>query len=60
MQNVDIKTEGDRLIITVDLTKNQGISKSGKSQIIATTAGNATVKTPRGDVKIGLNVYTSR
>jgi hypothetical protein len=60
MQNVEFDRKGNLLIITVDLTKSQGVSKSGKSQIIATTAGNATVKGPAGDVKVGLNVYTSR
>lgn len=59
MQNVDLKTDGDKLIITVDLGKNFGPSKSGKTTIIATTAGN--VSAPgHPDVKIGLNVYKGR
>jgi len=60
MKNVDMKVEGDKLTITVDLTKNQGISKSGKSTILATTEGNATVHTRGGEVKVGLNVYIAR
>lgn len=57
MRNVETKTEGDKLIITVDLSKDLGLSKSGKSRIIATTEGNATVRTAKGEVKVGLNVY---
>lgn len=55
MQNVDIKVDGKKMVITVDLSKRLGPSKSGKTQIIATTAGNVAVA--KG-VTIGLNVYT--
>ena len=58
MTNVEIKADGDKLTITVDLSKTAGRSKSGKSVIIATTAGAVTVETKRGPVKVGLNVYT--
>jgi hypothetical protein len=59
MQNVTMKTEGTKLIITVDLNKDFGPSKSGKTTIIATTGGN--VSAPENEkVKIGLNVYKSR
>jgi hypothetical protein len=56
MVNTDIKVDGDKLIITVDLSKDYGPSKSGKTHIVATTQGNVSV----GDVKLGLNVYRSR
>lgn len=55
-QNVDLRVQGDKLIITVDLSKSFGLSSSGKSQIIATTAGNIPVP-GRTDVKVGLNIY---
>lgn len=58
MQNVEMKREGDRLTITIDLSKDFGPSKSGKSTTVATTAGNATV--PGTNVKVGLNVYRPR
>ena len=58
MRNVEIKADGNKLTITVDLSKDFGLSKSGKSRIIATTEGNATADTSRGQVKVGLNVYT--
>jgi len=47
--------EGETLIIKVDLTKDFGPSKSGKTIIIASTEGNVSV--PDRDEKIGLNVY---
>lgn len=54
--NVDMKVQGDKLVITVDLSKSFGLSGSGKSQVIATTSGNVSVP-GRDDVKIGLNIY---
>jgi hypothetical protein len=56
MKNIEMKVEKDKLIITVDLTKSFGRSKSGKTEIIATTEGNVSVE-QRPDVKIGLNIY---
>lgn len=55
MKNVLLDVKNNVLTITVDLTKNFGRSKSGKSEIIATTGGNVSV--PNTDVKLGLNVY---
>lgn len=57
MKNVELKVEGDTLIIKVDLTKTFGTSSSGKSIVISSTEGNQSVP-GREDVKIGLNVYT--
>lgn len=56
MQNVDMKVEGTKLHITVDLSVNGEPSKSGKSIIVATTEGNADVPGQKG-MKIGLNIY---
>lgn len=58
MKNIEMKVEGQKLIITVDLAKEFGPSSSGKSIIIATTEGNVSV--PDGDEKIGLNVYRKK
>jgi hypothetical protein len=56
MKNVEIKQEKKKLIIEIDLTKEFGPSKSGKTIIIASTEGNHKV----GDeIVIGLNVYKS-
>ncbi len=55
MKNVEMTIEGDILVIKVDLSKDFGQSKSGKTIIVASTEGNATV--PGRKEKIGLNVY---
>jgi hypothetical protein len=56
MENVDLKVVKNKLTITVDLSKQSGISKSGKSRVIATTSGNVTIP-GTDDVKLGLNIY---
>lgn len=55
-QNVELRVEGNKLIITVDLSKQFGTSGSGKSVIIASTGGNVSVP-GHESAKIGLNVY---
>lgn len=56
MKNIDMKLEGNILTIKVDISKEFGISSSGKSVIIATTEGNQPI-VPDHEVKIGVNVY---
>ena len=58
MKNVEMKVEGDILILKVDLTKEFGPSSSGKTTLIATTEGNVSV--PDRDEKVGLNVYKKK
>ena len=55
MKNVEMTVDGETLIIQVDLSKNFGPSKSGKTIMIASTEGN--VSDPEREEKIGLNVY---
>jgi hypothetical protein len=55
MKNIEMTVEGDTLIIKVDLSKDFGPSKSGKTIIVASTEGNMSV--PERDEKIGLNIY---
>lgn len=57
--NADITTskDGKTLTITVDLTKEFGQSKSGKTILIGTTGGNTKVDTKRGSVFVGANIY---
>lgn len=59
MENVEMKVEHGKLIITVDLNKDLGPSASGKSVMIATTSGNVDVP-GMPDTKIGLNVYRKK
>ena len=56
MENVKLNVKGDVLTIIVDLSKNLGPSKSGKTIVIASTKGNQIVP-GHGDSRIGLNVY---
>ena len=39
MKNVEYTVKGNILTIEVDLSKNFGPSKSGKTMVVATTAG---------------------
>ncbi len=55
MKNIEMTIEGETLIIKVDLTKDFGPSKSGKTIIVASTEGNVSVLDR--DEKIGLNIY---
>lgn len=57
-KNVEVKVDKKKMVITVDLTQDLGPSKSGKTQMIATTNGNMDVEVPGSPgIKIGLNVY---
>lgn len=59
-KNVKFEVDAKKktLTITVDLTKEFGKSKSGKSVVIGSTEGNTAVEGTDG-VKVGLNVYRS-
>ena len=52
--NCHMRVEGNMLHITVDLSQTIGLSRSGKSNVIATTAGNKEIG---NGVRVGLNVY---
>lgn len=61
MQNINMSVAkdpdgGEELIIVINLTKEFGRSKSGKSTIIATTAGNISIP-DHPDIHLGLNLY---
>ena len=53
--NVVMAVKKGILTLTVDLTKKGTPSKSGKSNVIASTYGNVTI--PEIGVTIGLNIY---
>ena len=59
MENVTVEVKGEKLVLTVDLTKNLGASKSGKTTVIGSTKGNQPVPGKAG-MFVGLNVYKSR
>lgn len=54
--NIEMRVEGDKLIIEVDLTKEYGPTSSQKSMKVASSDGNMSVP-GREEIKIGLNVY---
>ena len=57
MKNVELQVKDGKLVITVDLSKQFGLSSTGKSRIIASTEGNVSVP-GREEIKLGLNLYT--
>ena len=58
MKTVDLKLDGEKLVITIDLKKTFGPSASGKNIIIASTEGNQTIPGKEDEgIKLGLNVY---
>ena len=59
MKNVEMAVDGSILTIKVDLSKEFGPSSSGKTIIIASTEGNASIP-GREDAKVGLNVYKKK
>ena len=56
MDNVQIEVKDNKAIITIDLNKEFGPSKSGKTIVVATTRGNVPV--PGAEAyRLGLNCY---
>lgn len=58
MTNVSMAVKNNILTITVDLSKRQGKSASGKTTVIASTQGNQPVPNTDTGAIVGLNVYT--
>ena len=58
MKNIEMSLNGTILTMKIDISKDFGPSKSGKSITIASTEGNISVPEAE-DVKIGVNVYKS-
>jgi len=56
MKNIKMENKANKLVLEIDLTKNFGRSKSGKSIIIGTTEGNLSVPGTE-NIKIGVNCY---
>lgn len=59
MKNVEMIVEGSTLTIKVDISKDYGESKSGKSITIASTEGNISIP-DHEEIKIGLNIYRKK
>ena len=56
MKNTKVVVDSKGIMtITVDTNKSQGLSKSGKTEILGTTSGNAEID--ESGIYVGLNVY---
>ena len=51
-----MRVDGNFLTIRVDLSKDYGLSPSGKSLVIGTTEKNVPIG-DRNDYRVGLNVF---
>lgn len=56
MKNIETNVDGNILTLKIDLSKNFGPSKSGKTIIIASSEGNVSIP-ENEEVKMGLNIY---
>jgi len=56
MLNCETTVKGETLTITIDLSKEHGRSKSGKTIIVGTSQGNVPVEGHPG-VRLGVNCY---
>ena len=52
----EVSEDGNTLILTIDLTQDQGPSYSGKTHIVATTNGHIRVP-EHSDILISVNAY---
>ncbi len=55
--NYTTEVQGDFLVIKVDLTKDSGKSKTGKSTIISSTHGAQPIPGLDQKVRLNLNLY---
>jgi len=60
MQNIKHEVKGNMLHIEVDLSKEIGLSQSGKSMLIATSGGGVAVSLEKVDTRFNISVYRKR
>ena len=61
MRNIEMTVDSNNILtLKIDLSKEFGLSSSGKSVIIASTDGNQAVPSQKADIKIGVNVYKAK
>lgn len=56
-RNVEMQVDGSVLWLQVDLSKDGTASKSGKTNVVASTEGNISLAHDGKIYKVGLNVY---
>ena len=60
MDNVEMTVTGDKLVITVDLSRPGVQSKTGKTILVASTHGAEPLTCKRPGIKVALNVMAPR
>ncbi|MFA6448903.1 MAG: hypothetical protein WCX65_05515 [bacterium] len=55
-KNISITVDGDIMKIEIDLAKDFGKSKSGKTLVVASSEGNVPVP-DHPNMRLGINVY---
>jgi hypothetical protein len=58
-RNVEMTVKGNKLTIVCDLTEDFGPSKSGKTNIVASTDGNIEIP-GHENLRLGFNIYKTR
>lgn len=58
-ENLEVTVDGKIMTIKIDITKDFGLSASGKNNIVASSHGNVTIDGTDG-VVLGLNAYKRR
>ena len=58
MKNIEMSVDGNILTMKIDLSKEFGLSASGKNTIIASTDGNIGILDR--DEKVGVNIYKKK
>jgi hypothetical protein len=54
---LDVEEKNGKVVITLDPSGRHGRSKSGKTEIVASSQGNVAIPTSKGIVVIGVNAY---
>jgi len=60
MTNMQTEVKGNELVITVDLDQSHGSSKSGKTEIVASSHGAVQVPYKDQIFSVNLNVYKAK
>lgn len=58
VENIKVSVKGALLTIEIDTAKDLGLSKSGKTRLIASSQGNQKLNVQGKDVFLGINAYT--
>jgi hypothetical protein len=64
MAGYDIKLDGDKLVITIDVSKaaieKAPPSKTGRTYLVASTGPAVAVPTPHGELRLQFNLMAKR